>query len=172
MDDMALLRSDGSPTYMLACVVDDYDMVTHVIRGDDHLNNAFRQMQLYNALGWNPPEFAHIPLIHDSKGKKMSKRTGITSLDEYRDMGIPSSAMLNYLLRLGWSYGDKEIFTKFEAVQLFDLKNIGKSPAKFDIERLKGLAAYHINKKMGLHELMDAMSPYMPEYTKCQKIGY
>ena len=164
MDDMVLLRSDGTPTYMLACVVDDYDMgITHVIRGDDHLNNAFRQMRIYNAMGWKAPQFAHIPLIHTVKGNKMSKRAGESGLKTYKDMGIPSAAMLNYLLRLGWSHGDKEIFSKNEAIDLFNLESIGKSPAKFNDGNFLALSSRYIHKIMEDDELLWAMLPFVKD---------
>ena len=131
---MILLRSDGSPVYMLAVVVDDHDMgVTHVIRGDDHLNNAARQMMIYNAMGWDVPVWAHIPLIHGPDGKKLSKRHGALGAQEYQAMGYPSAGMRNYLARLGWSHGDDEFFTDAQALDWFDLGGIGKSPARLHI---------------------------------------
>ena len=137
LDDMIILRADGSPTYMLAVVVDDHDMgVTHVIRGDDHLNNAFRQYMVYRGMGWEVPVFAHIPLIHGSDGAKLSKRHGALGVDAYRDMGFLPDAMFSYLLRLGWSHGDQDIFTRDEATALFDLGHVGKSPARFDLDKL------------------------------------
>ena len=145
LDDMILLRSDGSPVYMLAVVVDDYDMgVTHVIRGDDHLNNAARQVQIYHAMGWSLPVYAHIPLIHGPDGKKLSKRHGALGVAEYRDMGYPAAAMRNYLARLGWSHGDDEFFTDAQAQEWFDLAGIGKSPARFDFKKLENLSGQHI----------------------------
>ncbi|MCE8472224.1 glutamate--tRNA ligase family protein, partial [Rhodovulum sulfidophilum] len=126
LDDMVLLRSDGTPTYMLAVVVDDHDMgVTHVIRGDDHLNNAARQMQIYHAMGWPVPVWAHIPLIHGPDGKKLSKRHGALGVEEYQAMGYPAAAMRNYLARLGWSHGDDEFFTDDQAKAWFALEGIG-----------------------------------------------
>lgn len=137
MDDMVLLRSDGTPTYMLSVVVDDHDMgITHVIRGDDHLTNAFRQKQIYDAMGWDVPVFAHIPLIHGPDGAKLSKRHGATGLQEYRTMGYLPEAMRNYLLRLGWSHGDDEIISTEQAVAWFDLGGIGKAPARLDFDKL------------------------------------
>ena len=137
LDDMIILRADGSPTYMLAVVVDDHDMgVTHVIRGDDHLNNAFRQYMVYRGMDWEVPVFAHIPLIHGSDGAKLSKRHGALGVDAYRDMGFLPDAMFSYLLRLGWSHGDQDIFTRDEATALFDLGQVGKSPARFDLDKL------------------------------------
>ena len=137
LDDMVLLRSDGSPVYMLAVVVDDHDMgVTHVIRGDDHLTNAFRQSLIYTAMGWPQPVMAHIPLIFGPDGKKLSKRHGATATGEYRTMGYPAAGMRNYLARLGWSHGDDEVFTDAQARDWFDLSGIGKSPARFDFKKL------------------------------------
>ena len=137
MDDMVLLRADGTPTYMLAVVVDDHDMaVSHVIRGDDHLTNAIRQRQIYDLMGWQAPQFAHIPLIHGADGAKLSKRHGALGVEAYRDMGILPAALRNYLLRLGWSHGDDEIFDTAQAVEWFDLDAIGKSPSRFDISKL------------------------------------
>ena len=145
LDDMVLLRSDGTPTYMLAVVVDDHDMgVTHVIRGDDHLNNAARQAQIYAAMGWDMPVFAHIPLIHGPDGKKLSKRHGALGVEEYAAMGYPAAAMRNYLARLGWSHGDDELFTDEQARDWFDLSGIGKSPARLDFKKLDSVAAWHI----------------------------
>src|SRR6056300_1026151 len=145
LDDMVLLRSDGTPTYMLAVVVDDHDMgVTHVIRGDDHLNNAARQMMIYNAMGWPLPKFGHIPLIHGADGAKLSKRHGATGVEDYQDMGYPAAAMRNYLARLGWSHGDDEFFTDAQAMEWFDLSGIGKSAARFDFKKLQNLSGQHI----------------------------
>jgi glutamyl-tRNA synthetase len=145
LDDMILLRSDGTPTYMLAVVVDDHDMgVTHVIRGDDHLNNAARQVQIYHAMGWDVPVWAHIPLIHGPDGKKLSKRHGALGVMEYAEMGYPAPAMRNYLARLGWSHGDDELFTDAQARDWFDLKGIGKSPARLDLKKLAHVAGWHI----------------------------
>ncbi|WP_421904401.1 glutamate--tRNA ligase [Mameliella sp.] len=145
LDDMVLLRSDGSPVYMLAVVVDDFDMgVTHVIRGDDHLNNAARQMGIYTAMGWPLPVYAHIPLIHGPDGKKLSKRHGALGADEYQKMGYPAAGMRNYLARLGWSHGDDEFFTDAQARDWFGLDGIGKSPARFDLKKLENLCGQHI----------------------------
>jgi glutamyl-tRNA synthetase len=145
LDDMVLLRSDATPTYMLAVVVDDHDMgVTHIIRGDDHLNNAARQMQIYTAMGWDAPVFAHIPLIHGPDGKKLSKRHGALGVEEYRAMGYPASAMRNYLARLGWSHGDDEVFTDAQAIAWFDLGGIGKGAARFDFKKLDHISGQHI----------------------------
>ena len=145
LDDMVLLRSDGTPTYMLAVVVDDHDMgVTHVIRGDDHLNNAARQSQIYHAMGWDLPIWAHIPLIHGPDGKKLSKRHGALGVEEYAAMGYPPAAMRNYLARLGWSHGDDELFTDAQAIEWFDLGGIGKSPARLDFKKLENVCQWHI----------------------------
>lgn len=144
-DDMVLLRSDGSPTYMLAVVVDDHDMgVTHIIRGDDHLINAGRQTLLYRAMDWAIPVFAHIPLIFGEDGKKLSKRHGATGAQEYREMGYLAEAMRNYLARLGWSHGDDELFTTSQAIEWFDLDGINKAPARFDFKKLDNVCKHHI----------------------------
>lgn len=145
LDDLILLRSDGTPTYMLAVVVDDHDMgVTHVIRGDDHLTNAARQKLIYDGNGWQAPVFSHIPLIHGPDGAKFSKRHGAPSVKEYRDMGYPAAAMRNYLARLGWSHGDDEFFSTHQAIEWFTLDKIGKSPARFDFKKLDNLSGLHI----------------------------
>ena len=145
LDDMICLRSDGTPTYMLAVVVDDHDMgVTHVIRGDDHLVNAARQIQVYQAMGWDVPVFAHIPLIHGPDGKKLSKRHGAVGLEQYQAMGYPASGMRNYLARLGWSHGDDEFFTDAQAKAWFGLDGIGKSPARLDFKKLENICGQHI----------------------------
>jgi len=147
LDDMILLRSDGTPTYMLAVVVDDHDMgITHIIRGDDHLNNAFRQYQVYAAMGWHIPSFAHIPLIHGPDGKKLSKRHGALGVDAYEEMGFLPEAMRNYLLRLGWSHGDDEIISTDEAITWFDLEHVGRSPARFDFDKLDNLNAHYLRE--------------------------
>ncbi len=145
LDDFVLLRSDGNPTYMLAVVVDDHDMgVTHIIRGDDHLNNAARQTQIYQALGWTVPVMAHIPLIHGPDGSKLSKRHGALGVDAYRAMGYLPAAMRNYLVRLGWSHGDQEIFSTEEMIAAFDLPQIGRSPARFDFAKLESLNGHYM----------------------------
>ena len=145
LDDMVLLRADGTPTYMLAVVVDDRDMgVTHVIRGDDHLTNAARQAQVFAAMGWDLPVFAHIPLIHGEDGRKLSKRHGAVGAQEYRAMGYPAEAMRNYLARLGWSHGDAEVFTDAEAMEWFDLTGIGRAPARLDRAKLDHVSGRHI----------------------------
>ncbi len=148
LDDYIILRADGTPTYMLAVVVDDHDMgVTHVIRGDDHLNNAFRQLPIYDAMGWDRPTYAHIPLIHGSDGAKLSKRHGALGVEAYRDeMGILPDALFNYLLRLGWGHGDREEITRAEAIELFDLAGVGKSPSRFDIKKLENLNGHYIRE--------------------------
>ena len=145
LDDMVLLRADGTPTYMLSVVVDDHDMgVTDVIRGDDHLNNAFRQAQVFAAMGWPLPAFAHIPLIHGPDGAKLSKRHGALGVDAYREMGLLPEAVRNYLLRLGWSHGDAEIVSTEEAVSWFGLEAVGRSPARFDREKLDSVNAHYL----------------------------
>jgi glutamyl-tRNA synthetase len=145
LDDMIVLRSDGTPVYMLAVVVDDHDMgVTHVIRGDDHLNNAARQQMVYDAMGWRVPVWAHIPLIHGPDGKKLSKRHGATGVEEYQAMGYPAAGMRNYLTRLGWARGDAEIFTSAEAMKMFDLSGIGRAPARLDFKKLENTCGHHM----------------------------
>jgi glutamyl-tRNA synthetase len=147
LDDMVLLRSDGNPTYMLAVVVDDFDMgITHIIRGDDHLNNAARQVQLIRAMGWPEPVYGHLPLIHGPDGAKLSKRHGAQAVGEYRDMGYLPETMRNYLLRLGWSHGNEEIIPTAQAVEWFDLENIGKSPARLDFKKLDNLNAHYLRE--------------------------
>jgi glutamyl-tRNA synthetase len=147
LDDFVLLRSDGTPTYMLAVVVDDHDMgVTHIIRGDDHLNNAFRQLAIVNAMGWPEPSYAHVPLIHGSDGAKLSKRHGALGVHDYRDMGILPEALFNYLLRLGWGHGDDEIISKEQAIEWFDLAHVGKSPSRFDLKKLENLNGHYIRE--------------------------
>jgi len=145
LDDMVLLRADGTPLYMLAVVVDDHDMgVTHVIRGDDHLTNAFRQKLIYDAMDWPVPVMAHVPLIFGEDGKKLSKRHGATATADYQQMGYLAAAMRNYLARLGWSRGDMEFFSDAEAVAVFDLSGIGKAPARFDFKKLENLSGQHM----------------------------
>jgi glutamyl-tRNA synthetase len=148
LDDMILLRSDGTPTYMLAVVVDDHDMgVTHVIRGDDHLNNAFRQLGIIKAMNWPEPVYAHIPMILGTDGAKMSKRHGATGVDAYRDeLGMLPEAVFNYLLRLGWGHGDAEIIRHDQAIEWFDLPGVGRSPSRFDIKKLESLNAHYIRE--------------------------
>ena len=145
LDDIVLLRADGSPTYMLAVVVDDHDMkISHVIRGDDHLTNAFRQVQIYNALNWNLPFFAHMPLLHGTDGAKLSKRHGALGVEAYRSMGVLPEAMNNYLLRLGWSHGDDEIISQDQAIRWFDVKDVGRAASRFDMEKLTSVNGYYI----------------------------
>ncbi|ADE86093.1 glutamate--tRNA ligase [Rhodobacter capsulatus] len=147
LDDMVCLRSDGTPTYMLAVVVDDHDMgVTHIIRGDDHLINAARQMQVYHAMGWEVPVFAHIPLIHGPDGKKLSKRHGAVGLEEYQAMGYPAAGMRNYLARLGWSHGDDEVFTDAQAQEWFELEGIGRAPSRLDFKKLENVCGHHMGQ--------------------------
>jgi glutamyl-tRNA synthetase len=148
IDDFVLLRSDGSPTYMLAVVVDDHDMgITHVIRGDDHLNNAFRQLAILRAMDWPEPTYAHVPLIHGPDGAKLSKRHGALGVDSYRDeLGLLPEAVSNYLLRLGWGHGDAEIITREQAIQWFDLAHVGKSPSRFDFKKLENLNGHYIRE--------------------------
>ncbi len=147
LDDMVLLRSDGNPTYMLAVVVDDFDMgVTHVLRGSDHLNNAARQLQIIEAMGWPVPVYGHVPLIHGADGAKLSKRHGALAVEVYRDMGYLPEAMRNYLLRLGWSHGDDEIIPTAQAVEWFDLGGLGKSAARFDLKKLDSINGHYIRE--------------------------
>ena len=169
LDDYIILRADGTPTYMLAVVVDDHDMgVTHVVRGDDHLNNAFRQLPIYHAMDkiegdWPEPIYAHIPLIHGSDGAKLSKRHGALGVDAYRDeMGILSDALFNYLLRLGWGHGDKEEVTRAEAIELFDLPGVGKSPSRFDLKKLANINAHYIRESDDA-QLAALALPLLPE---------
>ncbi|MFN5782273.1 MAG: glutamate--tRNA ligase [Novosphingobium sp.] len=148
LDDFVLLRSDGTPTYMLAVVVDDHDMgVTHVIRGDDHLNNAFRQLAIIRHMGWPEPVYAHVPLIHGHDGAKLSKRHGALGVDAYRDeLGVLPEAMFNYLLRLGWGHGDEEIISRDQAVDWFDIAHVGKSPSRFDLAKLLNLNGHYLRE--------------------------
>jgi glutamyl-tRNA synthetase len=147
LDDMVMLRGDGTPTYMLSVVVDDHDMaITHAIRGDDHLTNAFRQTQLYHALGWDVPVFAHVPLLHGPDGAKLSKRHGALGVEAYRDMGYLPEAMRNYLLRLGWAHGDEEIISTAQAIEWFSLEAIGRSPSRFDFAKLENLNGHYMRE--------------------------
>ena len=148
LDDFVLLRSDGTPTYMLSVVVDDYDMgITHVIRGDDHLNNAFRQLALIRAMGWQEPIYAHVPLIHGPDGAKLSKRHGAMGVDAYRDeLGYLPEAINNYLMRLGWGHGDDEIFSREQAIAWFDLDGVGRSPSRFDFKKLENLNGHYLRE--------------------------
>jgi glutamyl-tRNA synthetase len=165
LDDFVLLRSDGTPTYMLAVVVDDHDMgVTHIIRGDDHLNNGARQTQIYQALGWKVPVMAHIPLIHGPDGSKLSKRHGALGVDAYRAMGYLPVAMRNYLVRLGWSHGDQEIFSTEEMIAAFDLPQIGRSAARFDFAKLESLNGHYMRSSpdRDLLAAIDGVLPFLP----------
>lgn len=163
IDDLILLRSDQTPTYMLAVVVDDFDMkISHIIRGDDHLNNTFKQKIIYEAMNWQVPKFAHIPLIHGNDGAKMSKRHGATSVIDYKDFGYLPDAMRNYLLRLGWSYGNEEIISDEEAIKLFDIKNVGKSPSRFDFAKLNNVNKFYIKQKSD-EELFDLIIGFLPK---------
>jgi glutamyl-tRNA synthetase len=145
LDDLIILRADGTPTYNFSVVVDDHDMgITHVIRGDDHLNNAFRQKQIYDALGWAVPEFAHVPLIHGPDGAKLSTRHGALGVDAYRELGYLPEAMRNYLLRLGWSHGNDEIISTEQAIEWFDIDAVGRAPARFDFAKLDNLNGHYI----------------------------
>ncbi len=166
LDDLVMLRGDGTPTYMLAVVVDDYDMkITHVIRGDDHLTNAFRQKVIYEAMGWKVPEFAHIPLIHGADGSKMSKRHGATSVIEYKEMGYLPESMRNYLLRLGWSHGDAEIISDKEAIEWFNLEKVGRSPSRFDFAKLAHINKHYIKEKSE-EQLLELMAISVNEEEK------
>jgi glutamyl-tRNA synthetase len=150
LDDMIILRSDGMPTYLHAVVVDDHDMaITHVVRGDDHLTNTFRQLQVYQAMGWEPPRFAHIPLIHGADGAKLSKRHGAVSVLEFRDQGFLPEALCNYLLRLGWAHGDNEILSRDEAIRLFDLDGVGRGAARMDYAKLTHVNGVYIRAADG-----------------------
>ncbi|WP_299839253.1 glutamate--tRNA ligase [uncultured Paracoccus sp.] len=163
LDDMVLLRSDGTPVYMLAVVVDDHDMgVTHVIRGDDHLTNAARQVQVFDAMGWKRPVFAHIPLIHGEDGKKLSKRHGAVGLHEFAALGYPAEAMRNYLARLGWSHGDDELFDDAKALEWFDLSGIGRAPARLDFKKLEHVSGWHIGQMPG-DRLLGELDAFLTE---------
>ena len=164
LDDLVLLRSDGTPTYMLAVVVDDHDMgVSHIIRGDDHLTNAARQSHIYEALGWRAPVMAHIPLIHGPDGSKLSKRHGALGVDAYRAMGYVPAALRNYLVRLGWSHGDQEIFSIEQMISTFDLPQIGRSPARFDFAKLENLNGHYLRQMPDTELLreLERVLPYM-----------
>src|SRR5580692_7350409 len=166
LDDLVLLRSGGTPTYMLAVVVDDHDMgVTHVIRGDDHLTNAARQKQIYDALAWPVPVMAHIPLIHGPDGSKLSKRHGALGVDAYRALGYLPEALRNYLVRLGWSHGDQEIFSTEEMIAAFDLPQIGRSPARFDFAKLENLNGHYIRHAgdQSLVTMFEDVLDYVPD---------
>lgn len=161
IDDLVLLRADGTSTYMLAVVVDDHDMdVTHVIRGDDHLRNTFRQIPIYTAMGWDVPHFSHLPMIHGNDGAKLSKRHGALSTTVYRDLGYLPEGLKAYLLRLGWSHGDQEIFTEEEAIRLFDLSGINKAPARLDLEKL-GTVNAHFIRECNAERLFALLTPFL-----------
>ncbi len=165
IDDLILLRADGTPTYMLAVVVDDHDMgVTHVVRGDDHFRNTFRQLPIYWAMQWDVPEFAHVPMIHGSDGAKLSKRHGALSTLAYRDMGYLPEAMNSYLMRLGWSHGDREIFSMADAIQVFDLADINKAPGRLDLEKLGDVNAHFI-RGIDENRLLQLLSPEIAQLT-------
>jgi len=166
LDDLVLLRSDGTPTYMLAVVVDDHDMgVTNIIRGDDHLTNAARQKQIYEALGWNVPSMSHIPLIHGQDGAKLSKRHGALGVEQYRALGFLPAALRNYLVRLGWSQGDREFFSTEEMIEAFDLANVGRSAARFDLVKLENMNGHYMRAAPDaeLTQILIETLPYLPE---------
>ncbi len=166
IEDFIILRKDNTPTYQLSATVDDHEMeITHVIRGDDHMINSFKQKQIYDAMGWKVPEFAHIPLIHSEQGKKLSKRDNASTLEDYIKIGILSDALRNYLLRLGWSHKDKEIFTKQESIDLFDLNGVGKSPSKLDLSRIYSINETYI-KTVDEKELFNYLKDYASKYKK------
>ena len=169
LDDMVLLRADGTPTYMLAVVVDDHDMdITHIMRGDDHLNNAFRQRALFDALDWTMPELYHIPLIHGPDGAKLSKRHGAVAIQEYRDQGIVSEAMINALLRLGWGHGDQEIFSISDGIAHFDGRHLGRAPSRFDPQKLLFLNAHCLRTLDLFDRLYPLLHPQYPQATERQ----
>jgi glutamyl-tRNA synthetase len=171
LDDLVLLRSDGTPTYMLAVVVDDHDMgVTHIIRGDDHLTNAARQTQIYQAMGWEVPSMSHIPLIHGPDGAKLSKRHGALGVESYRAMGYLPAALRNYLVRLGWAHGDQEIFTTQEMIDAFSLQGIGRSPSRFDFLKLANLNGIYMREAPDA-DLVAALEVIMPEIGPARGIG-
>ena len=166
IEDFVILRKDKSPTYQLSATVDDNEMkITHVIRGDDHMINSFKQKQIYEAMGWEVPNFAHIPLIHSDKGKKLSKRDNASTLEDYKKIGIMPDALRNYLLRLGWSYKDKEMFTKQESIDLFSLNGVGKSPSKLDMARILSMNETYI-KKIDEKDLFNQLKDYVSKYKK------
>ena len=166
IEDFVILRKDNTPTYQLSATVDDHEMkITHVIRGDDHMINSFKQKQIYDAMGWEVPNFAHIPLIHSDQGKKLSKRDNASTLEDYMKIGIIADALRNYLLRLGWSYKDKEIFSKQESIDLFDLKGVGKSPSKLDMSRIYSINETYI-KTIDENNLFNFFKEYVSKYKK------
>src|SRR6201993_3908900 len=171
LDDLVLLRGDGTPTYMLAVVVDDHDMgITHIIRGDDHLINAARQKQIYDGLGWDIPCMSHIPLIHGPDGSKLSKRHGALGVDAYRAMGYLPAAVRNYLVRLGWSHGDQELFSTEEMIEAFDLGHVGRSPARFDFAKLESLNGHYIRTSEDA-ALIDALEQLLPHIAGGQELA-
>ena len=164
IEDFIILRNDGTPTYNLSASVDDHQMnITHIIRGDDHKINTFKQMQIYLAMNWDLPSFAHIPLIHTTEGKKLSKRDKASTLDDYSKIGIIPDALRNYLLRLGWSYKDKEIFTLDESIKHFNLEGIGKSPSKLDMSRILSMNEHYI-KNIDENDLFNQLIEYCKLY--------
>jgi glutamyl-tRNA synthetase len=170
LDDLVLLRSDGTPTYMLAVVVDDHDMgITHIIRGDDHLTNAARQTQIYQAFGWDVPSMSHIPLIHGADGAKLSKRHGALGVDAYRSLGYLPEALRNYLVRLGWSHGDQEIFSTDEMMAAFDLDHIGRSPARFDVAKLDNLNGHYLRRTEDA-ALVKTLEKTVPEFISSHQV--
>jgi glutamyl-tRNA synthetase len=176
LDDMVLLRSDGTPTYMLSVVVDDHDMgVTHVIRGDDHLNNAFRQLAMIRAMGWQEPIYAHVPLIHGSDGAKLSKRHGALGIEAYRDeMGVLPEALCNYLLRLGWGHGDDEIISREQAIQWFDIDAVGRSPSRFDIKKLENINGHYLREADDARLaalIIDRLTPFVSSEVETRSTG-
>ena len=171
LDDMVLLRSDGTATYMFAVVVDDYDMeVTHIIRGDDHLNNAFRQIHLYHALGWEVPQYAHIPLIHAADGSKLSKRHGALGVMHYKQEGFLPEALNNYLVRLGWGHGNDEIFSQAQAIEWFDIKNVHRNPARLDFDKMKHINAHYI-KHYDNTKLIELIEPVLGKTLNDEEIS-
>ena len=164
IEDFIILRKDGTPTYNLSAAVDDKDMeITHIIRGDDHKMNTFKQMQIFERMNWKLPTYAHIPLIHTSEGKKLSKRDKASTLDDYKKIGIMPDALRNYLLRLGWSFQDKEIFTLEESIKHFNIEGIGKSPSKLDMSRILSMNEHYI-KNMNENDLFDHLIKYFESY--------
>ena len=166
IEDFVILRKNKTPTYQLSATVDDHEMkVSHIIRGDDHMINSFKQKQIYEAMNWEVPNFAHIPLIHSDKGKKLSKRDNASTLEDYKKIGIMPDALRNYLLRLGWSHKDKEIFTKQESIDLFDLNGVGKSPSKLDMSRILSMNETYI-KTIDEEDLFQLLKEYVSKYKK------
>ena len=164
IEDFVILRKDGTPTYNLSAAVDDYEMtITHIIRGDDHKMNTFKQMQIFQSMNWNLPIYAHIPLIHTSEGKKLSKRDKASTLEDYKKIGIMPEALRNYLLRLGWSFKDKEIFTLDESIKHFNIEGIGKSPSKLDMSRILSMNEHYI-KNMNENDLYDQLKKFCENY--------